>query len=120
MEPYKLGDMEGKLAQLIWEHQPVSTRELTALCEEAFAWKRTTTYTMLRRLCDRGIFENRGGQVVALMSREEFQGAQGEQFVEETFGGSLPLFLTAFARRRKLSRQEIDQLKQLIDEYEEE
>jgi len=120
MEQFKLGEMEGKLAQLIWDYQPLSTRELTERCQQAFDWKRTTTYTMLKRLCDRALFANRDGKVVALMSREDFQAAQGEQFVEETFGGSLPLFMAAFTRRKKLSKQEAEELRRLIDAYEEE
>lgn len=119
MEPYKLGDMEQRFAELIWAHEPVSSRVLTELCAEAFAWKRTTTYTMLKRLCDRKIFENKGGTVAALMSRQQFQDAQGEQFLNETFGGSLPQFLAAFSRRNKLSTKEIDALQRLIDEHKE-
>ena len=117
MEQYKLGEMEQKFADLIWENVPVGSGELAKLCEKAFAWKRTTTYTMLKRLCDRGIFENKKGTVTALMSKEEFQAAQGEQFINETFDGSLPRFLAAFSRRKKLSDKEILELKKLIDSY---
>ena len=119
MEPYKLGEMEQKFAELIWERAPISSGELAKLCDGAFGWKRTTAYTMLKRLCERGIFENQNGTVVVLQTREEFQGAQSEQFVNETFQGSLPQFLTAFTRRKKLSKAEIEELKKLIDEYEE-
>lgn len=118
MEQYKLGEMEQKFADLIWENAPISSGELVKMCEECFAWKRTTTYTMLKRLCDRDIFANDKGLVVVLMSREEFQAAKGEQFIDEHFEGSLPLFLTAFSRRKKLSNKEINELKKLIDEYE--
>lgn len=120
MEQYRLGEMERKFADLIWENAPVGSGELTKLCETAFAWKRTTTYTMLKRLCDRKIFANRNGSVTALMTREEFQAAQGEQFINETFDGSLPRFLAAFSRRKKLNDREILELKRLIDSYEEE
>jgi len=119
MEQYKLGEMEQRLADLIWAHQPISSRTLTELCADAFAWKRTTTYTMLKRLCDRNIFENQSGTVVALMSKNEFQAAQGEQFINETFGGSLPRFFAAFTRRNKLSEKEINELQRLIDEHKE-
>lgn len=119
MEQYKLGEMEQKFADLIWESAPISTGELTRLCETAFDWKRTTTYTMLKRLCDRGIFANEGGTVVVRTGREDFLGAKGEQFIEDTFGGSLPRFLTAFSRRRRLGDKEIAELKKLIEEYEE-
>ena len=120
MDTYKLGEMEEKFSELIWQHAPVASGELVRLCQEAFSWKRTTMYTMLKRLCERGIFANEGGTVVARMSREEFQGARGVQFINERFEGSLPLFLTAFSRRRKLGSQEIRELKKLIDAYEEE
>ncbi|MEG2213968.1 MAG: BlaI/MecI/CopY family transcriptional regulator, partial [Clostridiales bacterium] len=98
MEQYKLGEMEKRFADIIWEHEPLSSRALTELCSEALSWKRTTTYTMLKRLCDRNIFKNQGGTVVALMSKQEFQDAQGEQFLNETFDGSLPQFVAAFTR----------------------
>ena len=120
MEPYKLGEMEEKLAELIWEHAPLRSGELVSLCAAAFSWKRTTTYTMLKRLCERGLFANENGLVVALMSREEFQGARGEQFLQENFDGSLPLFVASFVRRKKLKGEEIRMLKDLIDSYEEE
>ena len=111
--------MEQKFADLIWENAPVGSGELAKLCENAFAWKRTTAYTMLKRLCDRKIFANNSGTVTVLMTREEFQAAQGEQFINETFDGSLPRFLAAFSRRKKLSDREILELKKLIDTYEE-
>lgn len=120
MHPYKLGEMEQKFADLIWKNAPVASGELVKLCEEAFDWKRTTTYTMLKRLCQRNIFANEGGTVVVRMTKEEFQAAQGEQFLEENFDGSLPVFLAAFSRRRKLSGKEITELKKMIEEYEEE
>lgn len=120
MEQLKLGEMEQKFADIIWENAPVGSRKLTQLCEKAFAWKRTTTYTMLKRLCDRGLFVNDNGVVSILMTKEEFQAAQGEQFINETFDGSLPRFLAAFSRRKKLSDKEILELKKLIDTYEEE
>ena len=120
MEPYKLGEMEQKFADLIWENEPVPSGELVKLCARAFGWKRTTTYTMLKRLCLRNIFENEKGIVKARMTKEEFLAAQGEQFLEEHFDGSLPKFLTAFSRRRKLGSQEISELKKLIEDYEEE
>lgn len=119
MELYKLGEMEQKFAELIWERAPIGSGELAKLCDSAFGWKRTTAYTMLKRLCDRGIFENQNGTVVVIQSREEFQGAQGEQFINETFNGSLPQFLTAFTRRKKLSKTEVAELRKLIEEYEE-
>ncbi len=120
MEKYKLGEMEEKFAELIWKHAPIRSGELVRLCEEEFSWKRTTTYTMLKRLCERGLFANEEGMVVVRMSREDFQAARGERFIEENFGGSLPLFLTAFTRRKRLDEKEIQMLRELIERYEEE
>ena len=119
MEQYKLGEMEQRFADLIWANEPISSRALTELCADAFSWKRTTTYTMLKRLCERNIFENQSGTVVALMSKNEFKAAQGEQFINETFGGSLPQFFAAFTRRNKLSEKEINELQRLIDGHKE-
>jgi len=119
MEKYRLGEMEQRFAELIWENAPIGSGQLAKLCETAFGWKRTTTYTMLKRLCDRGIFSNEKGVVTVTMQREEFQAAQGEQFINENFDGSLPQFLLAFSRRKKLSEKEVMQLKKMIEEYEE-
>ena len=89
------------------------------LCERELSWKKPTTYTVLRRLCERGIFCNEGGMVRSLISREEFYAMQSERFVEETFSGSLPSFLAAFTRRRGLSRQEIEEIRKMIDTFQE-
>lgn len=120
MEQFKLGEMEQKFAELIWENEPIRSMELLQICEKEFQWKKSTMFTMLKRLCDRKIFVNNKGIVTSLMSKEEFQAAQGEKFIKETFGGSLPQFLTTFTRHRKLSKKEISEIKKLIDEYEEE
>lgn len=120
MEQYKLGEMEQRFADLIWLRAPIPSGELVKLCEEELSWKKSTTYTMLKRLCDREIFENQKGMVTVLMTKEDFVAAQGEQFLSETFGGSLPRFLAAFTRRNKLSDKEIRELQRLIDEHKEE
>lgn len=116
MEEYKLGVMEQRFADLIWENAPIASGELVHLCEREFGWKKSTTYTMLRRLCERGLFGNEGGIVSALMTRDEFDGLQSEKFVEEKFEGSLPRFLTAFTMRNKLSDRDIEELKKLIEQ----
>lgn len=116
MEDYKLGAMETKFAELMWDNEPISSGDLVKLCEREFKWKKSTTYTMLRRLCERGIFQNNDGTVASRMSKQEFNALQSEKFVEETFDGSLPQFLTAFTLRKKLSNKEIDELQKLIDE----
>lgn len=116
MEENKLGVMEGRFADIIWEHAPISTGELVKICQQQFDWKRTTTYTMLKRLCQRGLFENQNGTVIVLMEKDIFQGKQSEQFVADTFGGSLPAFIAAFTRGRALSDEEADEIQRMIDE----
>ena len=115
MAEYKLGEVESVFADIIWKNEPLSSRRLAELAEARLTWKRTTTYTVLKRFCDRGLFQNVGGQVTSLVSREEFYARQSEQFVEETFQGSLPAFLAAFGSRKKLSDAELDELQKVID-----
>ena len=115
MTEYKLGEVESIFADIIWNNEPLSSRRLAELAEERLNWKRTTTYTILKRLCDRGLFQNEGGKVTSLVSREEFYARRSEQFVEDTFQGSLPAFLAAFGSRKKLSDAEIDKLQSIID-----
>ena len=114
MAEYKLGEVESIFADIIWNNEPLSSRRLAELAEERLNWKRTTTYTILKRLCDRGLFQNEGGKVTSLVSREEFYARRSEQFVEDTFQGSLPAFLAAFGSRKKLSGAEIDELQKVI------
>ena len=115
MAEYKLGEIESIFADIIWDNEPLSSRRLAELALERLEWKRTTTYTILKRLCDRELFQNEGGTVTSLVSREEFYARQSEMFVEETFHGSLPAFLAAFGSRKKLSDSEIDELQKVID-----
>lgn len=116
MSEYRLGEIETQFADLIWDNEPLASGELVKLAAEKLSWKKSTTYTILRRLCEKGIFQNQDGVVTSLISKEELQSAQSEKFVEDTFAGSLPQFLTAFARRKKLSKQEIDEIQRFIDE----
>lgn len=116
MTQYKLGEVESTFAALIWDNEPLSSSRLVELCGARLDWKKSTTYTVLRRLCERGIFRNEGGTVTSLISREEFAARQSEEFVEQAFDGSLPKFLAAFASRKKLSAEEVEQLQRLIDE----
>ena len=115
MAEYKIGEIETIFADIIWDNEPLSSRRLAELALERLDWKRTTTYTILKRLCDRELFRNEGGTVTSLVSREEFYARQSEIFVEETFHGSLPAFLAAFGSRKKLSDSEIDELQKVID-----
>ena len=116
MAEYKLAEIEMRFAGIIWKNEALSSGELVKLCAEELNWKKSTTYTILRRLCERGLFLNEGGKVVSLVSREEFFARQSEKFVEDTFQGSLPQFLLAFVRRKKLSEKEVQELIQIISE----
>ena len=113
----KLGEMELRFADMIWEIAPVESGELVRRCADAFDWKKSTTYTMLRRLCERGLFENCGGTVVVRKTKNEYLSAQTEVFVKETFDGSLPRFLAAFASNHALEADEIAALQKMIDDY---
>ena len=115
MQDIKLGPIETRFAEIIWANEPLTTNQLTKLCAEALEWKRTTTYTVLKKLCDKGLFKTENSVVSSLISRAEFEGMQSEQFVQETFRGSLHAFLTAFGSRKKLSDAEIDELQKIID-----
>ena len=117
MDDKKLGAVEARFADLIWQNAPIRSGELVKLCETELSWKKPTTYTVLRRLCQRGIFQNEDGIVTACITREEFYSMQSERFVEETFSGSLPSFLAAFTRRRSLSAAEIEEIRRMIDSY---
>ena len=116
MEYRKLGVVETRFAELIWSHAPISSGELVRLCLQELEWKKSTTYTVLKKLCEQGLFQNEGGVVTALVSREEFYALQSEKFVEEAFSGSLPAFIAAFTKRKALSEAEIAQIRRMIDE----
>lgn len=115
MDEMKLGVVESRFADIIWGNEPISSRDLTKLCEQELEWKRTTTYTVLKKLCDRGIFQNVKGEVTSLISRDDFYGMQGEKLVEEAFAGSLPAFIAAFTKRKALSKEEITEIQNMID-----
>ncbi len=119
MENARLGAVEARFADIIWQNQPLTTRELVNLCEKELNWKRTTTYTVLKKLCERGIFLTENSKVTALVSREEFYAIQSEKFVEDTFDGSLPAFLAAFTARKTLTESEVNELRRMVREYEE-
>ena len=118
MAEIQLGVVEARYADIIWEHEPVSSSELVKLTEEAFHWKRTTAHNVLRRLCDKGLFRNDNGTVTSLISRDEFYAMQSRQFVEDTFEGSLPAFLAAFTKERALTAEEAAKIRRMIDEAE--
>ena len=116
MIEYRLGEVEMKFASIIWDNEPLASGELAKLCEKELNWKKSTTYTILHRVCERGLFQNNNGTVTSVVSRMDFLSKQSEQFVENTFAGSLPGFLTAFTSRRRLNDKEIEELQKIIDE----
>lgn len=119
MSDYQLGAIESRFADMIWENEPISSAELAKRSQALLTWKKSTTYTVLKRLCDKGIFQNQGGTVTSRISRQAFYAIQSEKFVEETFAGSLPAFLTAFTARKNLTPEEVSHLRRMVDEYEE-
>lgn len=119
MEDRKLGVVEAKFADIIWRQEPLSSGELVKICAEELSWKKSTTYTVLKKLCDKGIFQNQEGRITSLISRQDFYAAQSARFVEDTFEGSLPAFLAAFTSRKSLSQEEIAEIRNMIDSFEE-
>ena len=119
MAIYQLGAIESRFADIIWKGEPISSRALVDECAKELGWKKSTTYTVLKRLIDKGIFRNENGAVTSVISRDEFYSEQSKQFVDESFSGSLPAFLAAFTSRKKLSAEEIDSLRRIVSEYEE-
>lgn len=115
METPKIFESEYRFCLILWEREPVTTTELVALCRERLGWKRTTTYTVIRRLGERGVLKNENGLVSALISREEAQVAEIDELMEKKFQGSLPAFLAAFARRQALSEEEIAKIRRIIE-----
>ncbi len=114
-----LGAVESKFADIIWSNEPVASSEIVKTAEKELGWKKSTTFTVLRRLCEKGIFINNKGTVTSLISKQDFYSMQSERFVDNTFGGSLPAFIAAFTKRKKLSKEEVDELKRLVNEFEE-
>ena len=117
MKDYQLGVVESRFADIIWENEPMTSSELARRSEALLGWKKSTTYTVLKRLCDKGIFQNDGGIVTSRILRQEFYAMQSEKFVADTFDGSLPAFLAAFTSRKQLSPEEVAQLRRMIEEY---
>ena len=116
MPEYTLGAVESRFADIIWRNEPLTSRELVEICEKELNWKRTTTYTVLKKLCEKGLFCNNNGTVSSLVTRAEFDSAKSEEFVEDAFDGSLPAFIAAFTSRKRLTDDEIEEIKRMIDE----
>lgn len=116
---YQMTESEERFAEILWTHGPMTSRELVARCQETLNWKKSTTYTVLKKLCTMGLFRNVDAQVSILVDRAAYEAGRSVQFVEETFEGSLPRFLTAFISGRRISREQAEQLKALIEAHEE-
>ena len=115
MSDIRMGEAESRFAEIIWNNEPLSSGQLAKLAEGELNWKKTTSHTVLSRLCERGLFQKENGVVTSLISREEYYARHSEAYVEETFGGSLPAFLAAFGTRKQLSDAEVEELKKLIE-----
>lgn len=115
----QLGVVESRFANLIWSHEPIASGDLVKLCAKELEWKKPTTYNVLRKLCEKGIFQNQNGIVSSILSKEVFYAMQGEILVNDAFDGSLPAFIAAFTKRKTLSQKEVDEILQLISNYEE-
>ena len=117
MDEIKLGMVESRFADIVWSNEPLTTKELVALCETELNWKRTTTYTVLKKLCERGIFKTENSIVSSLISKNEFYAIQSENFVDETFAGSLPAFIAAFSSRKRPTAKELEEIKRMLDSF---
>lgn len=117
MEELRLGAVEARFADIVWANAPMTTKQLVAICERELNWKRTTTYTVLKKLCERGMFLTEQSRVSVLIERDEFYAMQSEKFVDDTFGGSLPAFIAAFASRKKPSEDEIEEIRRMIEQF---
>ena len=119
MNEYQMGEVEARFAEIIWQNEPIASAELAKKSNEIFGWKKSTTYTVLKRLCEKGIFQNEQGKVTSLISREQFYSCQSERFVENNFKGSLPAFLTAFTKGKRLTSEEIAEIREMLQRHEE-
>lgn len=117
MDEIKLGMVESRFADIVWSNEPLTTKELVALCETELNWKRTTTYTVLKKLCEKGIFKTENSIVSSLISKNEFYAIQSENFVDETFAGSLPAFIAAFSSRKRPTAKELEEIKKMLDSF---
>ena len=120
MAQIELGEVQEAFAHIVWEHEPVGSGELVKICEKELNWKKPTTYTVLRKLCEKGLFQNVNGTVTSVISREDFYSAKSERFVEDTFDGSLPAFIAAFISRKNLTAKEAEEIQKMIDTFKKE
>ena len=120
MKEIELGAVQERFADIVWANEPIGSGDLVKICEKELKWKKPTTYTVLRKLCEKGILQNKDGIVTSLISKDDFYSAKTEQIVEESFSGSLPAFVAAFISKKKLSREEAEEIQQMIDAFKQE
>ncbi len=116
----ELGAIQERFADIVWANEPVGSGELVKICEKELNWKKATTYTVLRKLCEKGLLKNENGVVSSLISKEDFYSAKSEQIIEESYEGSLPAFIAAFISRKNLTAKEADEIQKMIDTFREE
>ncbi len=117
MKDFELGAIQERFADIVWAHEPIASGELAKICEKELGWKRPTTYTVLRKLCEKGLLQNREGIVSSLVPREEFYSAKSEQIIEDSYQGSLPAFVASFISRKSISAEEADAIQKMIDSF---
>ena len=117
MKDIELGAVQERFADIVWANEPIGSGELVKVCEKELGWKKPTTYTVLRKLCEKGLLRNEDGVVTTLMTRDDFYSAKSEQIIEDSYEGSLPAFIAAFTSRKKLSNAEVDEIQKMIDEF---
>ena len=117
MSDIELGAVQERFADIVWKYEPVGSGELVKLCEKELHWKKPTTYTVLRKLCEKGLLQNENGIVTSRISRDDFYASKSEQIIEESYQGSLPSFVAAFTSRNKLSAQEAEDIQKMIDSF---
>ena len=120
MKDYELGAIQERFADIVWAHEPIASGELAKICEKELNWKRPTTYTVLRKLCEKGLLQNSNGTVTSLVSRKEFYSAKSEQIIEDSYKGSLPAFIAAFISKKHISAEEADEIQKMIDAFKKE
>ena len=119
MKNIELAAVQERFADIVWENEPIASGDLVKVCEKELNWKKPTTYTVLRKLCEKGLLQNVDGIVSSLVSKEEFYSAKSEQIIEDSYEGSLPAFIAAFTSHKKLSRKEVDEIQKMIDAFKE-
>ena len=117
MKNIELAAVQERFADIVWANEPIPSGELVKICEKELNWKKPTTYTVLRKLCEKGLLQNVDGIVSSLLSKEEFYSAKSEQIIEASYEGSLPAFIAAFTSRKKLSKKEVDEIQKMIDDF---